>query len=53
MSNLSSKQIQKDEEIKREVLNKLFAGFQDEMKKIEEDHQKILTDIIKSKKNDE
>jgi hypothetical protein len=42
--------IQKDREIKSIVLQRLYQNFQEEMKQIEEEQQKILLDMIKLKK---
>jgi hypothetical protein len=53
MHSLSIEDIQKDREAKAEVLRKLYRGFREEMREIEEEQQKILLDIIRARKKDE
>lgn len=53
MQELTQEDILKDREMKSEILRRLYQGFQNEMKEIEEQQQKILLDMIRFKQSHE
>jgi hypothetical protein len=50
---MNTENIQKDREAESIVLQRLYQDFQEEMRRIEEEQQKILLDMINRKQDHE